>query len=216
MTEGARGAPAPAERDRLLGLIADHLLEHGVSEVTLRGVAAAVGSNNRMLLYYFGSKERMIADGIAAAGARFPVLARALAGLGGMNDQAGRRPPIAAWLDSVWQDISDETNVPYLRLFFELFGLAAHQPDRYGPFLAAVGSDWVEQVARSLRADGVPEPDALDLAIEVVALWRGLQFALLSGADGAALDRSHAATARSVERRARSAADRSEEKATAR
>jgi AcrR family transcriptional regulator len=188
------------ERERLLTLIADHLLERGVSEVTLRGIAAAVGSNNRMLLYYFGSKEQLVADGIAEAAGRFPMFARALAGL------RGRRQPIADWLDAVWRDISDEANTPYLRLFFELFGLAAHRPDRYRPFLESVGSDWVEQVSRSFVADGVPAADARDLAIEVVALWRGLQFALLSGADRAALDRSHAVAASSVERRAHAAA----------
>ncbi|MGF7236249.1 MAG: TetR/AcrR family transcriptional regulator [Frankia sp.] len=187
------------ERERLLGLIADHLLESGVSTVTLRGIATAVGSNNRMLLYYFGSKERLVADGIAEAAGRFPVFGRALAGI------HGRQQPIAAWLDAVWRDISDEANTPYLRLFFELFGLAAHRPDRYGPFLESVGSDWVELVGRSLRTDGVPADDAQDLAIEVVALWRGLQFALLSGADRAALDRSHTEAARSIERRAHGA-----------
>ena len=65
-----------AERQRLLDLVAGYCIEHGVADLTLRRVAEAVGSNNRMLLYYFGSKEQMIATALVAAGARFPLVLR--------------------------------------------------------------------------------------------------------------------------------------------
>jgi AcrR family transcriptional regulator len=51
--DGGSGAP---ERERLLGLVAGYVLEHGIADLTLRRLAAAIGSNNRMLLYYFGSR----------------------------------------------------------------------------------------------------------------------------------------------------------------
>ena len=39
------------------------------------GIARAVGSNNRMLLYYFGSKERLLEAASEIAIERFPHLA---------------------------------------------------------------------------------------------------------------------------------------------
>ena len=186
-----------SERDRLLSAIADHILAHGVSGLTLRGLSRAVGSNNRMLLYYFGSKERLVADAILAALSRFPTLAGALAGL----RAPGR--PLADRLHQVWLDISAPPNLPFLRLFFELFGLAAHRPERYRPFLDSVGHDWVAEVREVLVLEGAEPAGAQRLATEVVALWRGLQFALLSGADRRVVDASHADAARSVAARVR-------------
>ena len=49
------------ERQRLLALVGDLILAEGVSTLSLSGVARSIGSNNRMLLYYFGSKEDLLA-----------------------------------------------------------------------------------------------------------------------------------------------------------
>ncbi|HWN35251.1 MAG TPA: hypothetical protein VNP03_21035, partial [Pseudonocardia sp.] len=62
-------------------------------------------------------------------------------------------------------------------------------------FLGQVSHDWANQVAEYLRADGVPAAEAALLARELVALWRGLQFDLLSAVDADALAASHAAAA---------------------
>ena len=42
--------------------------------MTLRSVGAAIGTNNRMLLYYFGSKEKLIAETLLEASRRFPAV----------------------------------------------------------------------------------------------------------------------------------------------
>ncbi|SHN36994.1 TetR/AcrR family transcriptional regulator [Cryptosporangium aurantiacum] len=175
-----------SERQRLLSLVADHILASGVSGLTLRGVSRAVGSNNRMLLYYFESKEQLIAAGLAEVHVRFPRLRHALDGLHGTA-------PLPDRLHEAWRDIAAPENVPFLRLFFEVFGLAAHDPDRYRAFLDTVGTDAVTRVAAAFEADGAAPDVAQRLGTEVVALWRGLQFALLSGAAPEALDAVHRA-----------------------
>lgn len=179
------------ERERLLALVADHILANGVGSLTLRGLSRAVGSNNRMLIYYFGSKEQMISAGLVEVYSRFPRLRRALDGLVGVE-------PLDARLQRVWLDISAPENLPFLRLFFEGFGLAAHQPDRYGPLLEDWGTDWVLRVAAAIEGEGVPTAEAHRLGTEIVALWRGLQFALISGSPAAELDRVNEEAARSV------------------
>src|SRR6266576_3152420 len=49
-------------RDRLLQDCLSYFLRHGVANLSLRPLAAAVGTSARMLLHYFGSKEALIAE----------------------------------------------------------------------------------------------------------------------------------------------------------
>lgn len=87
-------APAPgrvSERDRLLRLTAGHVLEDGVAGMTLRGLGRAIGTNDRMLLYCFGSEEELITAALHEASRRFPVLARALAVLDDQDRPLGER-----------------------------------------------------------------------------------------------------------------------------
>jgi AcrR family transcriptional regulator len=187
------------ERDRLLRLIADYVLQHGIAGMTLRGLGTAIGTNNRMLLYYFGSKEQLIGQALTAAAQRFPAFTAAMTAL----DNPG--VPLVDRLLAAWHGIAAPENRPFLRLFFEVFGQAAHNPGRFDGFLARVGHDWTNQVAASLRADGVPEPDASALAREIVAIWRGLQFDLLSTGDAAAVAASYAGTAAAFAKRCEAA-----------
>lgn len=177
------------ERDRLLSLVADYCLDHGVGDLTLRALGQAIGTNNRMLLYYFGSKEELIAAALAVATSRFPGIVDALEHL---DD---RELPLGDRLDAVWRMLSATPNIVPIRLFFEVFGLAAHHPGRYSAYLESIGREWVDRVAAALRADGVPAAPARLLAREVVALWRGLQFDLLSSGDRRAIDAAHAQAA---------------------
>ena len=49
-------------RDRLRQKCFRYFLQHGVANLSLRPLAAAVGTSARMLLHYFGSKEALIAE----------------------------------------------------------------------------------------------------------------------------------------------------------
>jgi AcrR family transcriptional regulator len=190
------------ERDRLLRLIADYVLEHGIAGMTLRGLGATIGTNNRMLLYYFGSKEQLIGQALTAAAQRFPAFT---AGMAALDDP---RVPLVDRLLAAWRGIAAPENRPFLQLFFEVFGQAAHNPGRFDGFLANVGHDWTNQVAKALQTDGVPSADAGALAREIVAVWRGLQFDLLSTNDAEAVAASYAGTAAAFARRCEAAAQR--------
>ena len=70
-----------------------------------------------------------------------------------------------------------------------------HNPGRFDDFLARVGHDWTNQVAKALQAEGITATEAVALAREIVAVWRGLQFDLLSTGDADAVAASYAGTA---------------------
>jgi AcrR family transcriptional regulator len=187
------------ERDRLLRLIADYVLEHGIAGMTLRGLGSAIGTNNRMLLYYFGSKEQLIGQALGEAAQRFPAFTAGMAAL----DDPG--VPLVDRLLAAWRGIAAPENLPFLQLFFEVFGQAVHNPGRFDDFLARVGHDWTNQVAKALQAEGIPAAEAAALAREIVAVWRGLQFDLLSTGDAAAVAASYAGTAAAFAKRCEAA-----------
>jgi AcrR family transcriptional regulator len=178
------------ERQRLMGLVVDLILRDGVIDTSLSAIARAIGSNNRMLLYYFGSKEQLIADALDVVMSRYPGIVSVLDAL----DQ--HDVPLADRLDAAWHGLAAEP-VP-MRLFFEVFGLAAHHPGRFDSYLHVVGAVWIDRVTMALRGDGVPSAEARLLGREIVALWRGLQFDLVSGGDRRAVDATHRGAARSI------------------
>lgn len=175
----------PSGRNRLLERVADHVLAHGATDLSLSELARAVGSNNRMLLYHFGSKEAALGQAILVAFTRFPHLHGALVRL------AEERGPLRDRLLTAWQDIAHEENRPFLALFFQSFGVALYHPERNTELLDSMGGEWVEAVRAVFEREGVDDP--LVTATALVAVWRGLQFALLSGTDRAVLDGAFAA-----------------------
>ncbi len=51
-----------AKRDVLLGKMAGYILASGLAGASLRPLAKAAGTSDRMLIYHFGSKERLIGE----------------------------------------------------------------------------------------------------------------------------------------------------------
>src|SRR4051794_29436856 len=109
--------PAPsARREELLELAYRYVREHGIGGLSLRPLAAAVGSSPRVLLFLFGSK-----DGLTRA-----LLARARADelgfLDGVRSPAGPAPDgLGATGRRVWQWLADESHRPVLTLWVEAY-----------------------------------------------------------------------------------------------
>src|SRR4029453_4888280 len=83
--------------DDLLDRVTDYVLEHGLIGLTLRPLAAAIGTSDRMLIYHFGSRDALVSavvarsTGRAIAGADAPPAApRTGAAVGG---RGGASPP---------------------------------------------------------------------------------------------------------------------------
>jgi AcrR family transcriptional regulator len=54
-----------SRRDDLLDRVTDHVLERGLIGLTLRPVAAAIGTSDRMLIYHFGSRDALVSAVVA-------------------------------------------------------------------------------------------------------------------------------------------------------
>jgi AcrR family transcriptional regulator len=150
--------------DRLLGYSATH----GLSDTSLRPLAAAVGSSPRMLLYFFGSKEGLVRE--VHRHARRVQLAL-LADV--MDDSASRTDAVRA----LWHWISDPAHHDVTRFFFEGYARSLH--DRDGAW-AGFGENSVrEWLPHIERAVGGSEAEAT----VTLAVLRGLLLDLLATGD---------------------------------
>jgi AcrR family transcriptional regulator len=102
------------DKQALLPALADHVLENGLNSASLRPMAAAAGTSDRMLIYHFGSKDAMIgallafladrmAMGLDAAvpERRFETEAALVREIIGLMRSDRFRPYIRVWLDIV-------------------------------------------------------------------------------------------------------------------
>jgi len=108
-------------REDLLDASIEYLLEHGVADLSLRPLAAKVGSKARLLVYHFGSKEALVTDAMIIVRDRVQHNFAALV----KNDQ-GRKP--SQMMRAFWNWAISKEHERYLRLFFEVHGLALQKP----------------------------------------------------------------------------------------
>jgi AcrR family transcriptional regulator len=58
---------ANTQRAELLEKVTDHVLDHGLIGLSLRPVAAAVGTSDRMLIYHFASRDALVSAVVGRA-----------------------------------------------------------------------------------------------------------------------------------------------------
>lgn len=176
-------ASGPVERARLLRETCEFVIGRGVVDLSLSELARGIGSNNRMLLYHFGSLDGLLAaavDEILGGTALLDRFGELLTGEGTTAERVA----------AAWRHIADPARRPHLQLFFARFGMAADVPGRHPEFLAQTRERWVEVVAEALRGDATVVR-AEDTAMAIVALWRGLQMLLICGTPPAEVDAAH-------------------------
>jgi AcrR family transcriptional regulator len=160
-------------RQRLLEGAVTHVAEHGVGDLTLRGLAAALGTSHRMLLYHFGSRDGLLVA-IAAEVERQQREALADLDVTGAPDEVMR---------AMWARLSDPELWPFERLFFELYARALQGDPGAAPFLEGIVEDWIAPLATSGVAAGIPEEQARAEARLGLAVYRGLLLDLLATGD---------------------------------
>ncbi len=131
-------------RDALIDTLADHVLAEGLSASSLRPLAKAAGTSDRMLLYYFKDKAEVIAA----------VLERIAARLVAMLDQhrAPTPQPIDVLRRTLLATFFDDALWPYMRIWLEVASLSA----RGDPLYRDIGA----QIGRGFLAWGIGQVDA--------------------------------------------------------
>ena len=172
-----------ANEDRrleLLDCVAGYLVSHGVADVPLRELAASVGVSPRALLYYFGSKEAML----AAALSRLRDRQRAML--------ADLRPSptgdSGALCRAVWRHMSAPDSEPLFRLFVQEYSEGLQAPDRHQKFMHDTIEDWLDFLAAPRIARGEPVAAARVFATIVLAGFRGFLLDFCASRDRIRID----------------------------
>jgi AcrR family transcriptional regulator len=164
---------------KLLDAAVGHILEHGLTDLSLRELAAAIGTSHRMLLYHFGSREELVVAVIrtveAAQRAAFADL-----------DTAGLAPEDA--MRAMWHRFTDPDLGPHERLFFEIYGQALQGRPGAVALLDGIVDDWVEPAtAYAIERGASPETARAEARLSL-AVVRGLLLDWLATGDRAAVD----------------------------
>ena len=159
-------------RAKLLDEVADYILSNGLAGLSLRPLAATIDTSPRMLLYFFGSKERLIAQALARIRTREQLDFRRAVSRSTSADREGL-------LLREWESWSSPRREKYLRLFFEVYGLALQNRERFPGFLEGAVGEWLPLVERAFAVAVAREP-AQALATLALAAVRGLQLDLLA------------------------------------
>jgi AcrR family transcriptional regulator len=159
-------------RQKLLDGAIRYVAEQGLSDTSLRTLAAALGTSHRMLIHHFGSKERLWVEIVRAVEARQRDL------LGQILPDS--ELPVAEAMRAWWKHISDRALWPNERLFFEIYGQALQGRAHTTELLDGIVEDWVEPAAQINIALGVPRDLARAHARVGVAVTRGLLLDLLA------------------------------------
>jgi AcrR family transcriptional regulator len=165
--------------EELRDAIVEYLTKHGLADLSLRPLAKAVGSSPRVLLYYFGSKERIVVEVLSG------LRERQRASYGQIQAAS-----FAEACQTIWRHMSAPDSEPRFRLFFEAYGIALRHPQRYKAFLRDTIEDWLRFVADPLCREGYRRKEARAFATVVLAGLRGFMLDYCSTRDRKRLDRA--------------------------
>ena len=181
MSDGAAGVGGSARRRELLDAAYRYVLEHGLADLSLRPLAAAIGSSPRVLLFLFDSKDGLVRALLARARAEeLDVLERVRrVGVAG--------GPLAA-TEAIWSWLAEPQHRGLLALWLEGYARSLVEIDGlWAGFAARTVHDWLE-----LLDEVTTGTDDVDRTL-LLAVLRGCVLDLLATGDagrtGAAIDR---------------------------
>lgn len=174
-------AKDPALRAALLESATAYAMRRGVAGISLRPLAAEIGTSARMLMHHFGSKEVLVSE----------ILARVEIDLGqAMLAEAAPGETLQATLLRFWRRMSDPSLQPLMRSMFEVWGQALVRPEAYRAFLDVVVAPWTAFLTQALVDGGMTPGNARDRALALTAAFQGLQLVRLTTGDDEAAGRA--------------------------
>ena len=152
-------------RETLLPLLASHVLQEGLGGASLRPLAKAAGTSDRMLIYHFDNKERLVVT----------LLAHLAEDYAKLLDQAfgpERAPSRAACLERVLRFSDHPDAAPYLTLWWDIVAGAARDLPGYRVAARQVMQRLLEWLEAQMPVD---DPDPAGGARYLLTIIEGAQ-----------------------------------------
>jgi len=169
--------PASNRKEQLRDAALAYLVEHGLTGVSLRPMAAQLGTSARILIFHFKSKEGLMTEVMEELHARLQ------ASFLKLSESPDRSVPP---LKRFWLWARDRKNFVYLRLLYESQIVAARNGKQYGRHLKKSSTDWqrlvFQRLSESVRSQ--------ELATLCIAVFDGLFLELIVTGDRQRLTRA--------------------------
>jgi AcrR family transcriptional regulator len=169
--------PIPSARKvELLEAAYRYALEHGLAHLSLRPLAAAIGSSPRVLIFLFGNKDGLVRALLAK------VRAEELALLDQFGE-SGDRPSIglAAVVERLWGWLAAAQHRQLLTLWAETYTSSLVEPDGvWSGFAAATVHDWLTVLAACQPSEERDSADGAARRTLALAVLRGALLDLLA------------------------------------
>jgi AcrR family transcriptional regulator len=169
-----------ARREDLADAATDYVLEHGLLGLSLRPLAAALGTSDRMLIYHFGSKDDLVATVLRVS------TDRSVAHIRGLQPS----PTVRDAVLTLWRAVTSEALDRCQRVYVEAAALGLLGEEPYASVVREANTRWLAALADHLVASGVPRQRA-DRAVALLeATFMGLQLDLPLYAGSPVLDQA--------------------------
>jgi AcrR family transcriptional regulator len=174
-TEAPAGSPRRAE---LLARTLEYAARTNLSELSLRPLAAEIGSSPRVLIYLFGSKDGLLREVLAAS------RARQLAVVQGAMAECAHPADV---LSRLWAWMCEPAHRGVARLFFEAYVRSLGGGEPWAGFALDSVRDWEPPLRRILTRPDVAPPADAEVAL-ALAVLRGLLLDLLATGEAERVD----------------------------
>lgn len=169
-------------REELVGRAVDWFTEHGVGETSLRTLAAGIGSSHRMLNYHFGSREGLLGAVVEAVERAEQEALVELFAITSDPVEAGAQ---------FWTRVADRAEI-FAPLFFELSTHVMRRRPHADQLRTWMTAGWTDALAEAFTRFGLGPAAARTLALQSLAMSRGLLFEVAVTGDRAAADQAMA------------------------
>lgn len=171
------GSPRRAE---LLERTLEYAARTNLSELSLRPLAAEIGSSPRVLIYLFGSKDGLLREVLAASRQRqLAVVYRAM--------EESAEP--AEVLGRLWAWMCEPEHLPIGKLFFESYSRSLGGGEPWAAFAVDSVRDWEPPLRRILTASGKGNREPTDAEVTLtLSVLRGLLLDLLATGEAERID----------------------------
>jgi AcrR family transcriptional regulator len=168
-------------RGELLAAVGEYVLENGVTTLTMRRAADAVGVSHAALQHHFGSRERLVAEIVEH------LLERTFAP-GGNYPEDYTDTDIEDRLRLLWTSIKSPVGRRDTRLFTEVLVRSIFEDSGYGEAVVHSIHHRLDRITGVIESMGCPSHESGLEATILLALLRGLALDLLATGDEERVD----------------------------
>ncbi len=141
------------KRAEIVGKLASHFLDVGLGDTGVRRLAEVAGTSDRMLLYYFETKDEILAAVLSEIGGGFTEVLDTIFGTELL------RPGDA--VAKIWEMVRDEATAGQLRLWLDLSSRASRGDLFFGAIVEEMAEGWIVWLSGMLE---VPDAEKRPLA----------------------------------------------------